>query len=332
MGPIPGTMRAVIARTGGGPDVLTVETRAVPSPGEGEILVRVEAAGVNRPDVLQRQGLYAPPPGAPDILGLEIAGSVVAAGGGAGRFRPGDPVMALVPGGGYAEFALAHEINALPVPQGLTMIEAGAVPETYFTVWTNVFDRGRLQPGETLLVHGGSSGIGTTAIQLAKAFGARVIATAGSTRKCEACRALGADVAVNYREQDFVAETSAATGGHGADVILDMVGGDYVTRNYDAAAVEGRIVQIAHQKASEVTLDLRRLMVKRLTHTGSTLRPRTVAEKAAIARALEEKVLPLLAQGQAKPVIDATFPLADVVRAHARMEAGEHIGKIVLTL
>jgi NADPH2:quinone reductase len=332
MGPIPGTMRAVIARTGGGPDVLTVETRAVPSPGEGEILVRVEAAGVNRPDVLQRQGLYAPPPGAPDILGLEIAGSVVAAGGGAGRFRPGDPVMALVPGGGYAEFALAHEINALPVPQGLTMIEAGAIPETYFTVWTNVFDRGRLQPGETLLVHGGSSGIGTTAIQLAKAFGARVIATAGSTRKCEACRALGADVAVNYREQDFVAETSAVTGGHGADVILDMVGGDYVTRNYDAAAVEGRIVQIAHQKASEVTLDLRRLMVKRLTHTGSTLRPRTVAEKAAIARALEEKVLPLLAQGQAKPVIDATFPLADVVRAHGRMEAGEHIGKIVLTL
>jgi NADPH:quinone reductase len=332
MGPIPGTMRAVIARTGGGPEVLNVETRAVPSPGEGEILVRVEAAGVNRPDVLQRQGLYAPPPGAPDILGLEIAGSVVAAGGGARRFRPGDQVMALVPGGGYAEFALAHEINALPVPQGLTMIEAGAVPETYFTVWTNVFDRGRLQPGETLLVHGGSSGIGTTAIQLAKAFGARVIATAGSARKCEACRALGADVAINYREQDFVAKTSAATGGRGADVILDMVGGDYVTRNYDAAAVEGRIVQIAHQKASEVTLDLRRLMVKRLTHTGSTLRPRTAAEKAVIARALEEKVLPLLAQGQAKPVIDATFPLADVVRAHARMEAGEHIGKIVLTL
>ena len=212
------------------------------------------------------------------------------------------------------------------------MIEAGAVPETYFTVWTNVFDRGRLQPGETLLVHGGSSGIGTTAIQLAKAFGARVIATAGSARKCEACRALGADVAINYREQDFVAETSAATGGRGADVILDMVGGDYVTRNYDAAAVEGRIVQIAHQRASEVTLDLRRLMVKRLTHTGSTLRPRTAAEKATIARALEEKVLPLLAQGLAKPVIDATFPLADVVRAHARMEAGEHIGKIVLTL
>jgi NADPH2:quinone reductase len=323
-------MRAVIARTGGGPDVLTVATRAVPSPGEGEILVRVEAAGVNRPDVLQRLGLYAPPPGAPDILGLEIAGSVVAAGGGARRFRPGDQVMALVPGGGYAEFALAHESNALPLPQGLSMIEAGAIPETYFTVWTNVFDRGRLQPGETLLVHGGSSGIGTTAIQLAKAFGARVIVTAGSARKCEACRALGADVAINYREQDFVAETSAATGGRGADVILDMVGGDYVTRNYDAAAVEGRIVQIAHQKTSEVTLDLRRLMVKRLTHTGSTLRPRTTAEKAAIARALEEKVLPLLAQGRGKPVIDATFPLEDAARAHARMEAGEHIGKIVL--
>jgi NADPH2:quinone reductase len=206
------------------------------------------------------------------------------------------------------------------------------VPETYFTVWTNVFERGRLQPGETLLVHGGSSGIGTTAIQLAKAFGARVIATAGSARKCDACRALGADVAIDYREQDFVAEVHAATGGRGADVILDMVGGDYVTRNYDAAAVEGRIVQIAHQKASEVTLDLRRLMVKRLTHTGSTLRPRSVADKAAIAQALEARVLPLLAQGRAKPVIDSTFPLADVQRAHARMESSEHIGKIVLTI
>jgi NADPH2:quinone reductase len=332
MGSVPDTMRAVIARAGGGPDVLALDTRPVPAAREGEILVRVAAAGVNRPDVLQRQGLYAPPPGAPDILGLEIAGSVVATGPGATRFRPGDSVMALVPGGGYAEYALAHESNALPVPQGLTMIEAGAVPETYFTVWTNVFERGRLQPGETLLVHGGSSGIGTTAIQLAKAFGARVIATAGSACKCDACRALGADVAIDYREQDFVAEVHAATGGRGADVILDMVGGDYVTRNYDAAAVEGRIVQIAHQKASEVTLDLRRLMVKRLTHTGSTLRPRSVADKAAIAQALEARVLPLLAQGRAKPVIDSTFPLADVQRAHARMESSEHIGKIVLTI
>jgi NADPH2:quinone reductase len=303
----------------------------VPSLGEGEILVRVGAAGVNRPDVLQRQGLYAPPPGAPDILGLEIAGEVAAAGAGAVRFNPGDRVMALVPGGGYAEYALAHESNALPVPQGISVVEAGAIPETFFTVWTNVFERGRLQPGETLLVHGGASGIGTTAIQLAKAFGARVIATAGSARKCDACRTLGADVAIIYREQDFVAETLAWTDGRGADVILDMVGGDYVTRNYDAAAVEGRIVQIAHQKASEVTLDLRRLMVKRLTHTGSTLRPRAVADKGAIAQALEEKVLPLLAQGRVKPLIDSTFPLNEVVRAHARMESGEHIGKIVLT-
>ena len=324
------TMRAVAASRGGGPEVLAVEMRPVPSPGEGEILIRVAAAGINRPDVMQRRGLYPPPPGAPDILGLEIAGEVAAMGPGASRFRRGDAVMGLVPGGGYAEFAVVHESNALPVPDGLSMVEAAAVPETYFTVWTNVFERGRLQPSETLLVHGGTSGIGTTAIQLAKAFGARVIATAGSARKCEACRALGADVAIDYRQEDFVAATHAATDGRGADVILDMVGGDYVTRNYDAASVEGRIVQIAHLKASEVTLDLRRLMVKRLTHTGSTLRPRSVAEKAFIARALEEKVLPLLAQGRAKPVIDSTFPLDEAPRAHARMEAGEHIGKIVL--
>ena len=332
MGAIPDTMRAVVAPTAGGPEVLTVENRAVPSAGEGHIVVRVAAAGVNRPDVVQRKGLYPPPPGAPDILGLEIAGEVAAVGPGVMRFQLGDMVMGLVPGGGYAEYALVHESNALPIPQGLSVIEAGAIPETYFTVWTNVFERGRLQSGETLLVHGGTSGIGTTAIQLAKAFGARVLATAGSAHKCEACRALGADVAINYREQDFVAKTNAATSGRGADVILDMVGGDYVTRNYDAAAVEGRIIQIAHLKGSDVTLDLRRLMVKRLTHTGSTLRPRSVAEKAAIARALEEKVLPLLAQGRVKPVIDSTFPLEEAARAHARMEAGEHIGKIVLTI
>jgi NADPH2:quinone reductase len=240
--------------------------------------------------------------------------------------------MALVPGGGYGEYVLAHESNALPVPPALAMTEAGAFPETFFTVWTNVFERGRLQPGETLVVHGGSSGIGTTAIQLAKAFGAMVIVTAGSGRKCEACRALGADLAINYREQDFVTEIRAATSGRGADVILDMIGGDYVARNYDAAAVEGRIVQIAFQKAGEVTHDLRPLMMKRLTHTGSTLRPRSVAEKAAIARALEEKVLPLLAQGRIKPVIDSTFRLGDVAQAHARMEGGDHIGKIVLTI
>ncbi len=325
-------MRAVVAPTSGGPEVLRLEKRPVPSPGDGEILVRTVAAGVNRPDVFQRRGLYPPPPGAPDILGLEIAGEVAAVGAGAAQFQRGDIVMALIPGGGYAEYAVVHESNALGVPNGLSMVEAAAVPETYFTVWTNVFERGRLQAGETLLVHGGTSGIGTTALQLAKAFGARVIATAGSTRKCDACRALGADVAINYKEQDFVAGTKAATGGRGADLILDMVGGDYVARNYEAAAVEGRIVQIAFLKESEVTHDLRPLMVKRLTHTGSTLRPRSVAQKAAIARALTEKVVPLLAQGQVKPVIDCTFPLNEVARAHQRMEAGEHIGKIVLTI
>jgi NADPH:quinone reductase len=332
MAAFPETMRAVVAPTSGGPEVLGIITRPVPPPGDGELLVRVAAAGVNRHDVSQRQGHYPPPPGAPDIFGLEIAGAVAAVGPDAVRFRPGDQVMGLVPGGGYAEYALVHESNALPVPDGLSMVEAGAIPETYFTVWTNVFDRGRLQAGETLLVHGGTSGIGTTAIQLAKAFGARVIATAGSPHKCDACRGLGADVAVNYREQDFVAETRAATAGRGADLILDMVGGDYVTRNYDAAAVEGRIVQIAHLQASEVTLDLRRLMVKRLTHTGSTLRPRSVVEKAAIAQAIQDKVLPLIAQGRVKPVIDSTFPLEEAAEAHRRMETGQHIGKIVLTV
>jgi NADPH2:quinone reductase len=332
MSSLPGTMRAIVAAAGGGPEVLRVERRSVPAPGQGEILVRVAAAGVNRPDVIQRQGLYPPPPGAPDILGLEIAGEVAAVGPGAARFQLGDAVMGLVPGGGYAEYAAVHESNALRVPGGVSIVEAAAVPETYFTVWTNVFERGRLQPGETLLVHGGTSGIGTTAIQLAKAFGVRVITTAGSARKCDACRALGADVAINYREQDFVAETKAATEGRGVDLILDMVGGDYVGRNYEAAAIEGRIVQIAFLKESEVKHDLRPLMVKRLTHTGSTLRPRSVSQKAAIARALEERVMPLLAQGRVKPVIDSTFPLADVARAHQRMESGEHIGKIVLTI
>jgi NADPH2:quinone reductase len=332
MGPIPDMMRAVVADGTGGPEVLTVVQRPVPQPKEGEILVKVRVAGVNRPDVAQRQGGYPPPPGAPDILGLEIAGDAVAAGPGATRFAVGTPVMALVPGGGYADYAIAHESNALPVPDGLFMEEAGAIPETYFTVWTNVFDRGRLQEGETLLVHGGTSGIGTTAIQLAKAFGAKVIATAGSPEKCEACLRLGADVAVNYRTEDFVASVKDATGGRGADVILDMVGGDYISRNYEAAAQDGRIVQIAFLGGGKAEVDFRRLMVKRLTHTGSTLRPRSVAEKAVIARALEEKVWPLLAQGRCRPVMDSTFPLEDVVKAHARMDGGEHIGKIVLRL
>ncbi|HZH10409.1 MAG TPA: NAD(P)H-quinone oxidoreductase [Microvirga sp.] len=330
MEPIPGTMRAIIAEGSGGPEVLKLVERPVPQPKEGEILVRVRFAGVNRPDVIQRQGGYPPPPGAPDILGLEIAGEVVGSGPNAQRFSVGDRVMALVAGGGYADYAVVHESNALPIPDALSLEEAGAVPETYFTVWTNVFERGGLRKGETLLVHGGTSGIGTTAIQLARAFGATVIATAGSQEKCEACRRLGADVAVDYRKQDFVAAVKEATAGKGADVILDMVGGDYIPRNHEAAAQDGRIVQIAFLKGSKVEVDFRRLMLKRLTHTGSTLRARSVAEKASIARELEARVLPLLAEGRCRPVMDSTFPLEDVAQAHARMDGGEHIGKIVL--
>jgi NADPH2:quinone reductase len=291
----------------------------------------VAAAGVNRPDVMQRQGHYPPPKGATEIPGLEIAGEVVQVGPGVTRWNKGDKVMALVVGGGYAEYCLAFASHALPVPSSLSMIEAAAVPETFFTVWHNVFERGRLAAGETLLVHGGSSGIGTTAIQLGKAFGARVIATAGTPEKCD-CRRLGADLAINYNTEDFVALSKQATQGSGVNLILDMVGGDYVGRNYEAAAVEGRIVQIAFLASSRVTVDLMRLMFKRLTHTGSTLRARAVADKAAIAQAVEKNVLPLLASGRVKPPIDSTFPLAQASAAHARMESGKHIGKIVLTL
>jgi NADPH2:quinone reductase len=327
---LPTTMTAMAIRAPGGPEALVAEERPLPQPGPGEILIRVRAAGVNRPDVAQRQGLYPPPPGASDLPGLEVAGEVAALGAGAHRLAVGDKVCGLAPGGGYAQYCKLPESSALPVPEGLSMLEAGAIPETYFTVWTNVFDRGRLREGETLLVHGGSSGIGTTAIMLAKAFGARVVTTAGSPEKCETCRKLGADAAINYKTEDFVAATKAATGGRGADVILDMVGGDYVARNYEAAAEQGRIVQIAFLKDSKVTLDLRRLMMKRLVHTGSTLRPRSVEEKAAIARSLEEKVWPLLRQGRCKPVIHAVFRLEDVPKAHALMESSAHIGKIVL--
>jgi NADPH2:quinone reductase len=323
---------AVVAPTGGGPEVLQVVSRPLPEPKAGEILVRVRAAGVNRPDVLQRQGHYPPPPGAPDVFGLEIAGEVVAAGPGASRYQPGAKVMGLVAGGGYADYAVVHETNALPIPEGLSMEEAGAIPETYFTVWTNVFERGRLQPGETFMVHGGTSGIGTTAIQLAKAFGAKVIATAGTAAKCEACLRLGADVAVNYRDEDFVKAAKEATSGKGVDVILDMVGGEYIPRNHEAAGTDGRIVQIAFLKSSKVEVDFRRLMLKRLTHTGSTLRSRSVPEKAAIAQALQAKVLPLLAEGRCRPVMDSTFSLDDVVKAHERIDGGEHIGKIVLRM
>jgi NADPH2:quinone reductase len=329
---LPKSMTCIAIREPGGPDVLVAREQPLPSPDEGEILVKVIAAGVNRPDVMQRQGHYPPPKGATEIPGLEIAGEVVELGPGTKCWKQGDKVMALVVGGGYAEYCLAFETHALPVPANLSMVEAAAIPETFFTVWHNVFERGKLAAGETLLVHGGSSGIGTTAIQLAKALGARIIITAGTPEKCEACRKLGADLAIDYKTEDFVALTKQATQGRGADLILDMVGGDYVSRNYEAAAVEGRIVQIAFLASSRVTLDLMRLMLKRLTHTGSTLRARAVADKAAIARAVENDVLPLITSGRVKPPIDSTFPLAQASAAHARMEGGQHIGKIVLTL
>jgi NADPH:quinone reductase len=330
MAALPAQMTAIGIKASGGPDMLVPEKRPVPVPGDGEILVKVAAAGVNRPDVMQRMGLYPPPPGAPDIPGLEIAGEVVALGPNVKRWKLGDRVMALVVGGGYAEYCLAHESHALPVGT-LSMVEAAAIPETFFTVWHNTFERGGLKRGETLLIHGGSSGIGTAAIQLAKAFGAHVITTAGSAEKCDACRKLGADVAVNYRTEDFVAATKTATGDKGAEVIVDMVGGDYIARNYEAAAVEGRIVQIAFQGSPKSTVDFRRIMLKRLHHTGSTLRSRSIPDKGAIARAVETNVLPLIAAGKVKPVIYKTFPLDAASAAHALMETSAHIGKIVLT-
>ncbi|HUI95013.1 MAG TPA: NAD(P)H-quinone oxidoreductase [Xanthobacteraceae bacterium] len=329
---LPATMTAIAIRAPGGPEMLVPEQRPVPKPGPGGVLVKVAAAGVNRPDVMQRRGLYPPPKGTTDIPGLEIAGSVAACGEGVTRWKTGDPVTALVVGGGYAEYCLAVEGHALPIPRALDAVAAAAIPETFFTVWHNVFERGGLKPGETLLVHGGSSGIGTTAIQLAKSFGARVIVTAGSAEKCAACRALGADVAVDYKTDDFVAATKQATDGKGADVVLDMVGGDYVERNYEAAAVEGRIVQIAFMGSPKANVNFMRLMLKRLHHTGSTLRSRADADKAAIARAVEAQVWPLVAAGKVRPVIDRTFPLAEAAAAHARMESSQHIGKIVLVV
>ncbi|MDH6234241.1 putative PIG3 family NAD(P)H quinone oxidoreductase [Mesorhizobium soli] len=327
---IPEKMTAVAISSPGGPMVLKPERRDVPTPEAGEILIEVKAAGVNRPDVFQRQGAYPPPPGASDLPGLEVAGIVAALGEGATRWRVGDKVCALTPGGGYAEYATVHESNALPIPSGFTFTEAAALPETFFTVWHNVFERGGLKSGETFLVHGGSSGIGTTAIQLASAFGARVLTTAGSADKCGACEKLGADRAINYRTEDFVAVVKEVTEGKGANVILDMVGGDYVARNYTAAAIEGRIVQIATLGGAVGTTDFSKLMMKRLVHTGSTLRPRTVEVKAGIAAALEAQVWPLLAARRVAPVMDMIFPLREAWRAHERMEEGDHIGKIVL--
>jgi NADPH2:quinone reductase len=330
MAKLPAEMTYIRIDRPGPPEVLVPARMAVPQPGPEEVLIRVAAAGVNRPDVLQRQGGYPPPPGASAVPGLEVAGEIVAVGSDVERWQIGDRVMALVASGGYAEYCIAPGPQVLPIPGDLEMVEAGAVPETFFTVWTNVFDRGRLQPGETFLVHGGSSGIGTTAIQLASAFGATVLATAGSADKCAACEKLGAARAINYREEDFVAAAREATGGKGVDLILDMVGGDYVEKNLAALRVEGRLVQIAWLKGAKVTANFTQLMVKRLTWTGSTLRPRSVEEKGAIARALEARVWPLLAAGKVRPQVFRTFPLAEAAKAHALMETSGHIGKIVL--
>jgi len=328
---LPASMTAIEIRQFGEPEVLTPGKRPVPRPAAGEVLVKVAAAGVNRPDLLQRQGGYAPPPGASDIPGLEIAGKIVALGDGVASLKIGDPVCALVAGGGYAQYCTAPVPQCLPFPKGYDAVRAAALPETFFTVWTNVFDRGRLKAGETFLIHGGSSGIGTTAIQLACAFGARVFATAGGPEKCAACRRLGAEIAIDYRAEDFVEAVSKATGGRGVDVILDMVGGDYILRNLKSLASEGRLVQIAFLKGSTAEVNLLPLMVKRQTLTGSTLRPRSVAEKGAIAEALHKNVWPLLEGGRVAPIIHATFPLAKAADAHRLMESSAHIGKIVLT-
>jgi len=326
----PAEMTAIEITEPGAPDVLRPATLPVPSPGEGEVLIKVAAAGVNRPDVLQRKGGYPPPPGASPLPGLEVAGTIVEVGPNVDGWARADAVCALVAGGGYAEYCVAPAPQCLPVPTGLSMVEAAAVPETFFTVWTNVFQRGRLAAGETILIHGGSSGIGTTAIQLAKSFGATVLTTAGSDEKCAACRDLGADWAINYRTEDFVAIAKEATAGKGVDLVLDMVGGDYLPRNISALAVDGRHVSIAFLGGAKVTLDLRPVMVRRLTLTGSTLRPRSIADKAAIAAQLREQVWPLLENGEVRPVVHATMPLEKAAEAHALMETSSHIGKIIL--
>jgi NADPH:quinone reductase len=329
---IPDTMTAVVLDGKGGPEVLVAATVPTPIAGPGQVLIKVAAAGVNRPDVQQRMGAYPPPPGHSAYPGLEVAGHVAAIGAGVRRWKVGDPLCALVNGGGYAQYCLAEETVALPIPLGLNMVQAAAVPETFFTVWNNVFERGGLQEGEWFMVHGGTSGIGTTAIQLAKAFGAKVIATAGSADKCQACLDLGADRAINYRTEDFVAVARDVTGGKGVNVILDMVAGDYTDRNIIAAADEGRIVQIATLGGMEVKLNISRIMMKRLTLTGSTLRPRTRDVKAGFAKQLETKVWPLIASGKVKVVMDSTFALAHAADAHRRMETSQHVGKIVLTV
>ena len=332
MDKLPAQMTAIAISKPGGPEVLLPETRPVPVPGNGELLVKVAAAGVNRPDVAQRSGSYPPPPGASDLPGLEIAGEVVAVGPGTHRHKVGDKVMSLVAGGGYAEYCIAPDAHAITVPDSLSMTEAGALPETLMTVWHNVFERGGLKSGETLLIHGGSSGIGTMAIQLAKNFGARVIVTVGSRDKAEACLKLGADHAIDYKTEDFVAATRELTNGAGVDVILDMVGGGYIEKNYDAAAIDGRIVQIAFLGGPKATVNFTKLMTKRLTHTGSTLRPRSAEDKAAMVSAIEARVLPLIRAGKVKPLMDSRFPLREAAAAHRRMKTSQHVGKIVLTV
>jgi NADPH2:quinone reductase len=328
---IPSQMNVIAYSGAGGPEVIKLEKRDVPVPGVGEVLVRVAAAGVNRPDVLQRQGGYPPPPGASDIPGLEVAGEVVALGPDVDRLKAGDKVMALVTGGGYAEYCVVPVPQALAVPRNLSMAEAAGVPETFFTVWTNVFQRGRLVAGERFLVHGGASGIGTTAIQLAEAKGARVFATAGDDARCRACEALGAERAINYRSEDFVAVLKEITDGQGIDVILDMVGGDYIAKNLKVLAMEGRIVFIAFLGGSKREIDFLPLMMKRGTITGSTLRARSVEEKGRIAEELTAEVLPLLETGRVKPIVHATYPMAQAAEAHKAIDDA-HVGKIVLTM
>ena len=327
---LPTTMRAIEISEPGGPEVLLPVTRPVPAPSAEDILIKIVAAGVNRPDALQRAGAYAPPPDASDLPGLECAGEVVSVGAGVSRWAIGDKVCALLPGGGYAEYATTHQDHALPVPAGLSMVEAAALPETFFTVWTNVFERGCLEAGEVFLVHGGTSGIGTTAIQLAKAMGARVFATAGSAEKCAKCVELGAELAINYNDDDYVEVVKAATNGRGVDLILDMVGGAYIARNIRALAMDGRLAMIAFLGGPKAEINFAQIMTKRITVTGSTLRPRSVQDKAVIAEALREIVWPMIEAGQIAPVIDSTFPLDQAADAHRRIESSGHIGKIVL--
>ena len=330
--PLPSTMRYIAAREPGPPDVLSLADGPVPAPKPGELLIAVNHAGVNRPDCLQRSGAYPPPPDASPVIGLEVAGTIVACGEGVGAWKIGDRVCALTPGGGYAEYCTTPADFCLPIPGSLSLVEAASLPENYFTVWNNVFDRGRLVAGETALIHGGSSGIGLAAIQLAKRFGATVITTVGSADKADFCRGIGADYALNYREQDFVAEVARITSKRGVDFVLDMVGGDYIVKNLKSLALDGRLVMIGFMQGGRAEIDWRPIMVRRLTVTGSTLRASPNARKAEIARSLRDNVWPLFARGELKPVVHRVFPLAEAAAAHALMESSQHIGKIMLTV